>query len=283
MATPENHNQAITKYYRRFQQSYRDWGQDPNRPGIYALHFGFNEEEGGNNHAEAVRQTGIELIKEGQIKNGHVILDAGCGTGAITFELLSTFSSSKVYGINISTDQIATAQAYKESSGAKNASFLLQDYLSLGFKDAIFDDVLYCESLCHARDKTVLLKEAARVLKPEGKIVIADALTFNNSFTDAEEKLLEQFRNGWLVPNIDPLDTFTAKMAEAGFGSISIKDVTSAVATSMRLSGDYEQIRLSQDPDADIQRRLGRLGSIATRDLIMNHTMGYFFITASKI
>lgn len=282
MATPENHNQAITKYYRRFQQSYRNWGQNPNRPGIYALHFGFNEEEDGSNHAEAVRQTGIELIKEGQIKDEHVILDAGCGTGAITFEL-SKFSSSKIYGVNISTDQLATARAYKELSGTDNVSFSLQDYLSLGFKDAIFDDVLYCESLCHARDKTVLLKEASRVLKPGGKIVIADALTFSNSFTDTEEKLLEQFRNGWLVPNIDPLNIFTARMAEAGFGSISIKDVTSAVATSMRLSGDYEEMRLSQDPDADIQRRLGRLGSIATRDLIMNHTMGYFFITASKI
>lgn len=283
MPTPEHHNQAIIEYYKKFKESYRRWGQHPNKPEIYALHFGFNEKEDGSNHTEAVRTTGIELINEGQITNGNFILDAGCGTGSITFELSSRFPMSRICGINISSDQLAAARRHKKLSGAENVSFSLQDYLTLGFGDCTFDEVLFCESLCHASDKTILLRETARVLKPGGKIVIADALTFNNNFTDEEEQLLEQFKRGWLIPNIDSLRTFTPKMIEAGFGNISIKDVTSAVATSMRLSGDYEQMRLLQDPDVDIQRRRGRLGSIATHDLIMNHTIGYFFITASKM
>lgn len=283
MVTPEHHIRTLTEYYRRFQQSYRNWGQDPDRPEIYALHFGFNENEDGKNHYEAVRTTGIELIKEGKFNNGDLVLDAGCGTGVITFELSSRFPQSRIYGINISYEQLATASVYKNLSETTNVSLILQDYLTLGFRENIFDRVLYCESLCHASDKKILLNEAERVLKPGGMIVIADVFTFGEDFTNEQKELLQQFQDGWHIPNMNSINTFTSGMTKAGFRNVSVRDVTSALATSMRLVGDHAQIRLTQDPDSDTQRRRDRLGSIATRDLIANHTLGYFFITASKM
>ncbi len=282
MPTSENQARTLTEYYRRFHQSYRDWGENPNQPGIYALHFGFNENQDGSNHQEAIRTTGLELIKEGKFNNGDLVLDAGCGTGVIAFELSSRFPQSSIYGINISVDQLITANVYRKMSGAINVSLILQDYLSLGFKNGVFDKVLFCESLCHADDKGVLLNEAVRVLKPDGMIVIADAFTFEEDLTDDKKKLFQQFMDGWHIPSLDSIDTFVSRMTEAGFDSVCINDMTNAVATSMRLSGNYEQMRLLQDPDADIERQIGRLGNIATRDLIMNHTLGYFFITGSK-
>lgn len=99
----------IVNYYAESEKGYRHWGEDKGRDGVYALHCGFAVESQPLTHFEEVKQLSRELIDFTQIQPGSLILDAGCGAGALSFELASRHQDSKVVGINIAHTIVITA------------------------------------------------------------------------------------------------------------------------------------------------------------------------------
>lgn len=128
---------------------------------------------------EANFKTLKEVIYESFLKSEDgLILDIGCGTG----EFSSCFMPENYIGIDIEEKYIDFAK--KNNKG----KFLLADALALPFSDELFSKIIIVGVLHHLNDgKTEkVLKEAARVLKGKGKILIIEDVDFksNNFLTN---------------------------------------------------------------------------------------------------
>jgi ubiquinone/menaquinone biosynthesis C-methylase UbiE len=107
----------------------------------------------------------LDLLKP---KQGEIILDAGCGTGVFTLDILSW--GSKVIGLDISLPMLIRA-------GKKLKGFpfqmVLADMLNLPFPESSFDKVVSVTALEFIEDAKGAVKELFRVTKKGGCIVVA--------------------------------------------------------------------------------------------------------------
>lgn len=99
---------------------------------------------------------------------GKTVLDLGCGVGYGSRMLART--ARRVVGIDISPDAVAyAARAY----AAPGLSFATGDARRLSFADGTFDLVVCFEMIEHIREHREMLKEAARVLRPGGRLIVS--------------------------------------------------------------------------------------------------------------
>jgi SAM-dependent methyltransferase len=102
------------------------------------------------------------------------ILDAGCGTGEISWRLAELFPKSTVLGVDIIEPHLELARRLHPQFGER-LRFENRSIFDLGLPDATFD-LVTCRHVIQAvpRAETVLA-ELARVLKPGGRLhVIAE-------------------------------------------------------------------------------------------------------------
>ena len=100
------------------------------------------------------------------------LLDAGTGTGRM-LELLSPHVKRAV-GVDVSPEMLAIARDRLLRENLSHAQVRLADTYRLPFADAAFDAVLFHQVLHYLDDPGAAVAEAARVLRPGGRLVIAD-------------------------------------------------------------------------------------------------------------
>jgi len=98
--------------------------------------------------------------------NYQTVLDIGCGTG----EFASAFKNSNYFGIDIYSEYIKYAKKHEQGE------FTVMDATKLQFETDQFDFILIIAMLHHLdqTDANQVLKEAKRVLKPGGRILIME-------------------------------------------------------------------------------------------------------------
>jgi ubiquinone/menaquinone biosynthesis C-methylase UbiE len=116
-----------------------------------------------------VRKYETELILNLLSPNkGELILDAGCGTGIFTLDILS--SGSKVIGLDLSLPMLK--QAEKKLKGY-SFRIVVADMLNLPFPESSFDKAVSVTALEFIEDGKAAVGELFRVTKKEGCIVAA--------------------------------------------------------------------------------------------------------------
>jgi ubiquinone/menaquinone biosynthesis C-methylase UbiE len=116
-----------------------------------------------------VRQYETELILNLlSPKRGEFVLDAGCGTGIFTLDILS--SGSKVIGLDLSLPMLERAE--KRLKGYP-FQIVLADMLNLPFPESSFDKVTSVTALGFIEDGKAAVGELFRVTKRGGRIVVA--------------------------------------------------------------------------------------------------------------
>ena len=97
-------------------------------------------------------------------------LDVGCGTGAAVRAAAAT--ARRAVGVDISTGMIERAREL--AADLDNVEFIVGDSEQLPFPDDTFSAVMCSSSFHHYPDPAQALAEMARVLAPDGRVVIAE-------------------------------------------------------------------------------------------------------------
>lgn len=272
----------IVNYYAESEKGYRHWGADDDRNGVYALHCGFSVEGQSLTHSEEVRQLSRELIGFAQIQPGSLILDAGCGAGALSFELASCRPDTRVIGINIAHNQLVTANKYKLAGQVDRVYFCEQDYHQMAFPSSVFDTVVFCESYIHSWDKRYLAQEIFRVIKLGGNIALSDTFIEQDAKTEEDQSIMMNLKKGWYLPTILRLEEMGLILEDAGFGDITYQECTHNISESSRRMRRHTEQRIQEGDIGTEVLELSRKAVIACNEALERGLVGYYFMRGRK-
>ena len=151
------------------------------------------------------------------IQSGEKVLDVGCGTGTLAIEVEPRVGATgHVFGIDPGEQQIARART-KAARQNLPIEFQVGVIEHLDFPDQTFDVVLSTIMMHHLSDslKRQGLAEIARVLKPGGRLVIAD-------FKRPEERAAQPVRFGAGGSRIQDL---VELVKDAGFSQVETEEM----------------------------------------------------------
>ncbi len=111
----------------------------------------------------------------GPIYSGEAVLDIGCGGGFDTLVAARLVGpGGRAAGIDVTGEMIEQARANLALVNLQNVSFRVGEAEALPFPDQDFDVVISNGVFNLTLDKELALKEAHRVLKPGGRLLLAD-------------------------------------------------------------------------------------------------------------
>jgi len=139
-----------------------------------------------------------------------------------------------VVGISLNERQIKKANAFAGKNGlAEKVLFEQKDYLNTNYPSNSFDLVWAIESVCYANDKGMFLKEANRILKPGGRLIMADFFETDN-LPSHDAALVTKWANGWAINSFATAEEFDLKLKANAFGNIKWIDATDAIMPSAK-------------------------------------------------
>lgn len=192
---------------------------------------------GTRTHRKALDNINRTLAERAGLRPGETLLDAGCGAGSSVLWLSERMDVTAV-GLTIVPLQARRGAALARRRLAPGrAAFLVGDYGMAGIADASVDVVWALESVCHARDKAAMLAESRRVLRPGGRLIIADRMRRRRDETPSGNALLRRWLDGWAMPDLfTPAELADAARA-AGFVDVRLEEVTRLAWPSLRFLG----------------------------------------------
>ena len=126
----------------------------------------------------------------GPVHTGEVVLDIGCGAGVDT--LLAgkmTGPGGMAVGIDLTSEMLERAEKNLELTDLKNVDFQEASGEDIPFEDNHFDVVISNGVINLIPDKPAALKEIIRVLKPGGRLMIADQILKGSLETDEKKRI----------------------------------------------------------------------------------------------
>lgn len=197
-----------------------------------SMHYGYWDET-----TKKLREALINMNKRvadfAQVKEGDHVLDAGCGVGGSSIFLAKTLNCT-TKGITLSNKQvdICIENAANHNVGSQ-CTFEAQNYLQTNFEDNTFDVVWAIESVCYAYDKADFLREAFRILKPGGRVVVADFFSSNVVDGSKDAALMEKWTDTWAIKSFADENQFWNKLNAIGFEDCRRMNVSDKITKSI--------------------------------------------------
>jgi MPBQ/MSBQ methyltransferase len=225
---------SLEQYYSEAGPDYAAWSREFN------MHFGYYC-AGMNplNREAMLEQMNAEVFARLHL-NGAAeaqLLDLGCGLGATLRSFARRLEKARLLGVTRVPWQAQQARALNLAAGcAERLGVIEGDYEDIALPDSSCDGVYALESSCHAHgaDKARLLREAHRLLRPGGRIVVADGFLASGRFVSGlQERIYRTLCQCWVISELAQLHLFTARLKQLGFRDITVEHLEMRVAASV--------------------------------------------------
>ena len=167
------------------------------------------------------------------LKPGDIVLDLGSGGGIdVLLSAKRVGPTGKAYGLDMTDEMLALANENKRRAGAENVEFLKGEIEQIPLPDASVDVIISNCVINLSSDKSKVLAEAFRVLKPGGRFAVSDVVVRGNVPAEIrrnmelwigcvagaleEQEFLALLRDtGFVKPSIEPTRVYKAEDAAA--------------------------------------------------------------------
>jgi len=167
-----------------------------------------------------------------ELHPGEVVLDLGSGGGIdVLLSARRVGPTGRAYGLDMTDEMLALAEQNKAKAGIANAYFLKGEIEDIPLPDGSVDVIISNCVVNLSPDKDKVLREAFRVLKPGGRVAIADLVTIGElpeavrqnlsawaacvaGALDAKEYVHKLTVAGFLNPEVEVYRSFTADGAD---------------------------------------------------------------------
>ncbi len=193
---------------------------------------------------------------------GQDVCDVGCGYGA-TAAALAGRRGVSVVGLTVSSVQERVAR----SRATPGVTCLRRDWLDNGLPDASFDRAYAVESSEHMVDKQRFFTEAARVLRPGGRLVVCAWLEGEAVRPWEVRHLLAPICAEGRLPGMGSRADYEDLASRAGFVLTSYEDVSRNVRRTWTICLRRLLVRLVTDRDV---RRLAFSPATRSRGFVLS-------------
>ncbi|MFC4438602.1 MULTISPECIES: SAM-dependent methyltransferase [Natrialbaceae] len=217
----------IVDFYNDTAWEYRFFWSDLN------LHYGFYDDEH-STHQEAMENSNKVYADKLDVDETDTVLDIGTGRGGLPTHIAAEYGAD-VHGIDIDHRHVAEARDNARKRGvSKHTEFDVGDYHDIPYPDETFDAVSGIETVCHSERKGRVLEEIHRVLKPGGRLMIADGYMSRTELTDPEAEKMRTVLDGWAVPELAHISEFREMLETLGFTDVTFDDHYDRIVPSSR-------------------------------------------------
>jgi cyclopropane fatty-acyl-phospholipid synthase-like methyltransferase len=225
---------GLEQYYSEAGPDYAAWSREFN------MHFGYYRAGANPLHRESMlEQMNAEVLARLQLDDVAEprLLDLGCGLGATLRSFARRLPHAQLLGLTRVPWQVERAHALNDAAGCGERVRVIEgDYEDTILPRTSYDGAYALESSCHAHgaDKGALLAEVHRLLRPGGRVVVADGFLGGDRFASAlQQRIYRKLCECWVIEELGQLHLFTARLKQLGFTDITIEHLQWRVAPSV--------------------------------------------------
>jgi len=209
---------------------------------------------------------GKKVLATLKLRGDEFLMDAGCGTGRLTADLLESLPNGRVIGVDISQNMLITAREHRAPQFGSRVHFVTADLQDLPFNRA-FDGIFSTAAFHWVPDHLRLFRAMFQSLRPGGwlraqcgggsNLAHLLARTYALAATPKFAKYFAGFRSPWVY---NDAEAAAALMREAGF--INVHTSLEAAPTVLDNAAQYSEFLRT----VILRRHLDHIPDPALRD-----------------
>ena len=246
MATPQDIKQEVRKRYgqaaKRAQESGACCGGGGDIESVVTSNLYQTDELQHLPREAVVASLGCgNPVAVADLHEGETVLDLGSGGGIdVLLSARRVGPKGKAYGLDMTDEMLELAKKNAAEAGVANVEFLKGEMEDIPLPEASVDVIISNCVVNLSPDKSRVLAEAFRVLRPGGRVAIADIVTRKDLPAAVRDSMA-----AWTgcIAGALAEDDYQAKLAAAGFEDVQIEPFREYTAADAEAGGLGEKVR----------------------------------------